>query len=155
MTTSIIDGRVEAADLKRTKGGVSVFRSLTFQPDAGPTRTIKNAVVKDNVASELVPGTAGRFYIYNAFDLKGVHGVRTRDGRATYGFATNNKKIFLIVGIVNIAWIALRVFVIDGQVPLLAILLMILSVAGFTFMSKGEKDAKAQFDGDAGYAPPA
>ena len=155
MTTSIIDGRIEAADLKRAKGGVSVFRSLTFQPDAGPTRTIKNAVVKDNVASELVPGTAGRFYIYNAFDLKGVHGVRTRDGRATYGFATNNKKIFLIVGIVNIAWIALRVFVIDGQVPLLAILLMILSVAGFTFMSKGEKDAKAQFDGDAGYAPPA
>ena len=77
------------------------------------------------------------------------------DGRATYGFATNNKKIFLIVGIVNIAWIALRVFVIDGQVPLLAILLMILSVAGFIFMSKGEKDAKAQFDGDAGYAPPA
>jgi len=39
--------------------------------------------------------------------------------------------------------------------PLLAILLMILSVAGFIFMSKGEQDAKAQFDGDAGYAPPA
>lgn len=155
MTTSIIDGRVEAADLKRAKGGVSIFRSVTFQPDTGPTRTIKNAVVKDNVASELVPGAAGRFYLYNAFDLKGVHGVRTRDGRSIYGFAANNKKIFLILGIVNIAWIALRVFVIDGQVPLLAILLMILAVAGFIFMSKGENEAKAQFDGDAGYAPPA
>lgn len=155
MTTSIIDGRVEAADLKRSKGGVSVFRSITFQPDAGPTRTIKNAVVKDNVASELVPGTAGRFYLYNAFDLKGVHGVRTHDGRSTYGFAANNKKIFLFVGIFSIAWVALRVFVIDGQVPLLAVLGLFLAVPGFIFMSKGENEARVQFDGDTAYAPPA
>ncbi|MBA3941373.1 MAG: hypothetical protein C0520_09210 [Sphingopyxis sp.] len=155
MTTSIIDGRVEAAELRRAKGGLTIFRSITFQPDTGPTRTIKNAVVKDNVASELVPGAAGRFYLYNAFDLKGVHGVRTRDGRSIYGFAANNKKLFLILGILNVAWIALRVFAIDGQVPLLAILLLILAVVGFIFMGKGENEAKAQFEGDAAYTPPA
>ena len=155
MTTSIIDGRVEAAELRRAKGGLTIFRSITFQPDTGPTRTIKNAVVKDNVASELVPGAAGRFYLYNAFDLKGVHGVRTRDGRSIYGFAANNKKLFLILGILNVAWIALRVFVIDGQVPLLAILLLMLAVVGFIFMGKGENEAKAQFEGDAAYTPPA
>ena len=155
MTTSIIDGRVEAAELRRAKGGLTIFRSITFQPDTGPTRTIKNAVVKDNVASELVPGAAGRFYLYNAFDLKGVHGVRTRDGRSIYGFAANNKKLFLILGILNVAWIALRVFAIDGQVPLLAILLLMLAVVGFIFMGKGENEAKAQFEGDAAYTPPA
>lgn len=155
MTTSIIDGRVEAADLKRAKGGLSVFRSITFQPDSGPTRTIKNAVVKDNVASELVPGAKGRFYLYNAFDLKGVHGVRTPDGRAVYGFAANNKNLFLLLAIVNIVWIALRLLVIDGQVPLLALLLLILSGVGFIFMGKGEREAQAQFEGDAGYSPPA
>ncbi|WP_260580613.1 hypothetical protein [Sphingopyxis sp. PET50] len=155
MTTSIIDGRVETADLRRARGGMTIFRSVTFQPDSGAARTIKNAVVKDNVAAELVPGAKGRFYLYNAFDLKGVHGVRSADGRAVYGFAGNNKKIFLILGIVNIAWILLRLFAIGDGVPLLAVLLLILSVTGYIFMGKGEREAKAQFDGDAAYSPPA
>ena len=55
MTTSIIDGRVESAELRRARGGLSVFRTITFQPDRGPTRTIRNAVVKQNVADELIP----------------------------------------------------------------------------------------------------
>lgn len=37
MTTSIIDGSIEAADLKRARGGCAVFRSITFRQDGiGP-----------------------------------------------------------------------------------------------------------------------
>lgn len=154
MSTSIIDGSIEAADLKRAKGGATIFRSITFQQTGVGTRTIRNAVVKDNVAAELVPGTHGRFYLYNAFDLKGVHGIRTPGGRDVYGFAGNNRKLFLILGIFNCVWIALRVLVIDGQVPMLAVLLLVLAAVGFVFMGKGEREAKAQFDDDAGYRPP-
>ncbi|WP_447751671.1 hypothetical protein [Sphingopyxis fribergensis] len=150
MPTSIIDGSIEAADLKRAKGGATIFRSVTFQQADGGTRTIRNAVVKDNVAAELVPGARGRFYLYNAFDLKGVHGVRTIDGRDIYGFAGNNQKIFLILGIVNLAWIIFTIAV-RGGVPLLGAALLILSVVGYIFMSKGQREAQAQFDGDSGY----
>jgi len=150
MPTSIIDGSIEAADLKRAKGGASIFRSITFQQDDGGTRTIRNAVIKDNVAAELVPGARGRFYLYNAFDLKGVHGVRTPDGRDVYGFAGNNQKIFLILGIVNLAWIALMLATRDA-VPLIGVAMLVLSVVGYIFMSKGQREARAQFDGDAGY----
>ena len=150
MPTSIIDGSVEAADLRRAKGGATIFRSLTFQQADGGTRTIRNAVVKDNVAAELVPGASGRFYLYNAFDLKGVHGVRTADGRDIYGFAGNNQKIFLILGIFNLAWVIFTIAV-RGGVPLLGAALLILSIVGYIFMSKGQREAQAQFDGDAGY----
>ena len=110
-------------------------------------------MVKDNVAAELVPGARGRFYLYNAFDLKGVHGVRTVGGRDVYGFAGNNQKIFLILGIANIAWIALILFT-RGGVPLLGVALLILSAVGYFFMSKGQREAQAQFEGDANYRSP-
>ena len=152
MTTSIIDGRVESAELRRARGGLSVFRTITFQPDRGPTRTIRNAVVKQNVADELIPGTQGRFYLYNTFDQKGVHGVRTPDGRETYGFATNNQKLFLLTGVISVVWIALRIAV-DGDAPVLGILLLILGIVGYIFMGKGEREARTQFDGDGGYHP--
>ncbi len=150
MPTSIIDGSIEAADLRRAKGGATIFRTITFQQTGVGTRTIRNAVVKDNVAAELVPGTRGRFYLYNAFDLKGVHGVRTADGRAVYGFAGNNQKIFLILGIFNLIWIAFTIAV-RGGIPLLGTALLILSVVGYIFMGKGQREAQAQFEGDAGY----
>lgn len=152
MPTSIIDGSIEAADLRRAKGGATVFRSVTFQQTDGATRTIRNAVVKDNVAAELVPGARGRFYLYNAFDLKGVHGVRTADGRDVYGFAGNNQRIFLILGIFNLVWIAFTIAV-RGGIPLLGAALFVLSVVGYIFMDKGQREAQAQFDGDAGYRP--
>ena len=41
----------------------------------------------------------------------------------------------------------------EGDVPLLAILLLILGVVGYIFMGKGEREARTQFDGDGGYHP--
>ena len=45
-------------------------------------------------------------------------------------------------------WIALRVTV-EGDVPLLGILLLILGIIGYIFMGRGEREAKAQFDADS------
>jgi hypothetical protein len=152
MSTSIIDGTITGAEIKRSRGGITIFKTIAFQRDNGPSQTVRNAVVKQEVADALTPGATGRFYLYNAFDLKGVHGARLPDGRALYAFPTNNQKIFLILGIVNIAWIALMLAT-RGAVPLLGVAMLILAVVGYIFMSKGAREAKAQFDGDAGYAP--
>ena len=52
-----------------------------FRLDDGSTKTWAKAVVMNNVADLLKPGTRGRFYLYTAIDHRGVHGVRTDDGR--------------------------------------------------------------------------
>ena len=153
MSTSIIDGTVTGAVVRRARAGITVYKTLDFERDNGPPQTIKNAVVKQEVADALAPGTRGRFYLYNSFDLKGVHGVRTPDGRAVYGFPTNNQKIFLILGIVNIAWIALMITTRDA-VPLLGVAMLGLAIVGYIFMGKGARETRAQFDGDTGDAPP-
>ena len=77
--------------------------------------------------------------------------MRTPDGRAVYAFPGNNQKLFLILGIINLAWVAFKVAV-DGEVPLLGVALLILAAVGWYFMGKGQTEARQQFDGDAGYA---
>lgn len=150
----MIDGIVEEAVLKRARGGLAVFDSIRFRLDDGSSRTIKKAVVKQVVADALTPGSRGRFYLYSAFDLKGVHGVRRSDGTAIYGFPSNNAKVFLILGIVNLAWIALRLST-DGKIPMLGIALLILALVGYVLMNKGHREAKQQFEGDSAHAPAA
>jgi len=152
MSTSIIDGTVEhAVPGRSSRGGVTVFKSIRFQLDDGSSHTVVKSVVQRDVAAEFTPGSKARFYLFKAFDISGVHGVRTPDGRAIYAFPGNNQRIFLMAGIANLAWIAVRLAT-DGGIPILALALLILSVVGWTLMSKGRTEAKAQFDGDAGYS---
>jgi hypothetical protein len=153
MSTSIIDGTVEEAEPGRRRGEVRVFKSIRFQLSDGSSRTITKAVVKQPLADAIVPGTKGRFYLFNAFDIKGIHGLRAADGREMLVFPGNNQTIFLILGLVNFAWIAVRLFLIDGQLPILPAALLILAAVGWYFMGKGAAEAKAQFEGDAGYSP--
>jgi hypothetical protein len=152
MSTSIIDGTVEEAVPGRSRGATTVFKSIRFQLADGTSRTVTKMVVNQPLADELRPGATGRFYLFNAFDLKGVHGVRTPDGRAVHAFPGSNQKLFLFIGLLNLGWIAFRVFVVDGQVPLLGVGLLVLAVVGWFFMGKGATEAKRQFDGDAGYS---
>lgn len=152
MSTSIIDGTIEEAVPGRRRGGITVFKSIRFQMNDGSSRTVTKAVVKQPLADEIAPGAKGRFYLFNAFDISGIHGLRTADGRAVHMFPTNNQKIFLILGLLNLAWIAFRLFVVDGQVPLLGVALLILAAVGWYFMGKGATEAKQQFERDAGYS---
>lgn len=153
MSTWIIDGTVEEAVPGRRRGSITVFKSLRFQLDDGSSRTLTKAVVKQPLADELAPGAKGRFYLFEAFDLRGVHGVRTPDGRSVYVFPSNNQTLFLILGVVNLLWIAFKLAV-DTEMPMLGVALLILSVLGWYYMGKGQAEAKRQFEGDAGYSGP-
>lgn len=152
MSTSIIEGTIEEIEPGRRRGEVRVFKSIRFQLADGSSRTVTKAVIKQPLADAIVSGAKGRFYLFNAFDIKGIHGLRAADGREIFVFPGNNQTIFLILGLVNLAWIALRLFLIDGQIPMLGVLLLILAAVGWYFMGKGAAEAKAQFEGDAGYS---
>jgi hypothetical protein len=149
MSTSIIDGTVEEAVPGRSRRGTTVFKSIRFLLDNGSSRTLTKMVVNQAVADELTPGAKGRFYLFNAFDLKGIHGVRTPDGREVYDFPASNQKLFLIMGCINVAWVVFMVLA-EDRIPMLGVALFILAVVGWYFMGKGAKEAKAQFEGDAG-----
>jgi len=151
MSTSIIDGTVAELVPGRSRGATKVFKSIRFQRADGTSETVTKAVVQQPLADELTPGAKGRFYLFKAFDLKGVHGVRTPDGRAVFAFPGGNRRIFLIAAIANLAWIVLRLFV-DGGIPVLGLALLILSVVGWFLMGKGQAEAKHQFDADGGYS---
>ena len=149
MATSIVDGTVEEAVPGRSRGGITVFKTLTFRRSDGTSQTLTKAVVKNPVVDELAPGAGGRFYLFEAFDLRGVHGVRTADGREVHAFPDSNRKLFLIVGAINLLWIVFKLAV-DAEIPMLGVALLILAVLGWYYMGKGEREAKAQFEGDAG-----
>ena len=153
MSTSIIDGTLEDAEPGRRSGAVRVFKSIRFQLADGSSRTVTKAVIKQPLADAIVPDTKGRFYLFSAFDIKGIHGLRAADGQEIFVFPGNNQTIFLIIGLINLAWIALRLFLIDGQIPMLGVALLILAAVGWYFMGKGAAEAKAQFEGDAGHLP--
>jgi hypothetical protein len=151
MSTSTIDGTVAETEVGRSRGGITVFKSIRFELDDGSSRTVTKAVVKQDVANEVTPGARGRFYLFNAFDIRGIHGVRTPDGRAVYAFPGSNQKLFLILGIINLAWIAFKVSV-DGELPLLGVALLVLAGVGWHFMGKGAKEASQQFEADSSYS---
>lgn len=152
MPTSIIDGTIAETEPGRRRAAATVFKSIRFDLADGSSRTVKKAVVANAVADELVVGASGRFYLFNAFDISGIHGVRTADGRAVHVFPGNNQKLFLISAILALAWITLRV-VSEGDVPLLGVALAILGVVGWYFMGKGKTEARNQFEADAGPSP--
>ncbi len=151
MSTSTIDGTVEEVVPGRRRGTNAVLKSVRFQLDDGSSRTVTKAVVKTDIADELVPGARGRFYLFKAFDISGIHGVRTPGGRSVYAFPANNQKLFLVIGIINLFWIVFTVVVRDA-VPMLGVALLILAAVGWYFMGKGQTEARQQFDGDASYS---
>jgi hypothetical protein len=150
MPTSVIDGTVEEADIKFDRRGVKYFRSVRFKLDDGSEHTAEKMVTAKAVGDELVPGARGRFYLFKAFDVKGVHGVRTAEGRAVHAFPGNNQKIFLIAATLGVVWNIVLIFTRDG-ISLLGVGMVILGGLGWHFTGKGKREAQAQFDGDAGY----
>ena len=149
MGVSTVDGSIEKIELRRKKRGTAVYREIVFREADGGTRTIKNAVVKDPLNAEMIAGNEGRFYLFTAFDIKGVHGLRKADGLSIYAFPNTNAKLFAVTVAMSILWVVLRV-VVDGNVPLLGVGLIILGTIGFFVMRGGERAAQSQFDADAG-----
>ena len=132
MTVSIIDGRVETADLKRQNRHLHQYRTLSFALDGGGERVIRNAVVDNAVAARLQPGSAGRFYLFQGMDMRGVYAHRDPAGNIVKAFPGQNEKLGLIGAGLAIAAIVLFALFSDG-VPWIAFIALILSVLGFFF----------------------
>ena len=61
MGTSIIDGTVEDAKLKRARGNVAVYDPSSSALNDGTSRTVKKSVATKAVAEQLAPGTRAAF----------------------------------------------------------------------------------------------
>lgn len=150
MPVSTIDGTVESATLKRTVRNISVYDSISFRRDDGSEHRLGKSMVPNAVAEALKPGTKGRFYLYSSIDHKGVHGVRTADGKSAYGFAQNNERIMLVVLVLNALWLAGGVAV-DGQIRLFPLALVVLAVVVYPLYRKTRMESLRQFEADSGY----
>src|SRR5688572_5101937 len=154
MPVSTIDGTLEAAALKRRVRNISVYDSITFRRNDGTEHRLGKSVVPNEVADALKPGTKGRFYLYSSIDHKGVHGVRSADGTAAYGYAQNNERLMLIVLVLNALWL-IGGILLDGQVRLFPLALVVLAVVVYPLYRKTRIESRRQFDADTGYQPPA
>jgi hypothetical protein len=132
MAVSIIDGRVESADLRRQNRHLHQYSTLRFALDGGGERVLKNAVVDNEVAARLQPGTSGRFYLFQGVDMRGVYAYRDPAGNIAKGFPGQNERLGLIgVGLAIAAMILFSLFG-DG-IPWIVFIALILSILGFVF----------------------
>jgi len=152
MATSIIDGVVEEAVLKRRRSQGSVYERFVFRLDDGSTKTWAKAMVMNNVADLALPGTRGRFYLFTAIDHRGISGVRTADGREAFGVATLNEKagiwIIVMMALVNILYVT----VLD-KISILSLVLMVLGVPMYILYRQTRIEAERAFAADQGYRP--
>ena len=139
MTVSIIDGRVETADVKRQNRHLHQYRTLSFALDGGGERVLKNAVVDNEVAARLQPGSAGRFYLFQGVDMRGVYAYRDPAGNIAKGFPGQNERLGLIGAALAIAAMILFSLFGDG-VPWIVFIGLILSVASF-FLTRRTRTA--------------
>ena len=114
MTTSIIDGTIEEAHLKRSFRNIRVFDPVLIRRRDGQVENLGKTIVEGNLAHHIVPGAAGRFYRFAAIDHRGIHGVRLDNGEEAYGFARNNEIVSIICILVGGALFAL--YLLTGKV---------------------------------------
>jgi hypothetical protein len=153
MAVSIIDGTIEEVELKRRRKLGSVYSRIMFRLPDGTTKTWGKSVVWNEVADRLKPGTKGRFYLYTAIDHRGIHGVRTADGGEVYGFGKVNEYASIGVLVLSALTVAFSIMAFQDA-PLLATILLVLSVPMYLLYRNTRVQAERQFRADAGYRPP-
>ena len=147
MSVAVIDGTLEAANLKRRVRNISVYDSIVIRRDGGGEERLGKTMVSNPVADMLQPGTRGRFYTYASIDHKGMHGVRTAD-KSVYDFPQNNEKLMLIVGAINLVWLVGGVLY-DGRARLLPLALVALAAIVYPLYRKTRLETRRQFEADA------
>ena len=107
MGVSIVDGTIEEAVLKKARSNLRIYQYIKFRQQDGDTMTVTKPIVDESVAQLLTPGTSGRFYLFTQIDHRGIHGVRTSDGREVGKFPKNNETAMIVVGVVGLVIVAL------------------------------------------------
>jgi hypothetical protein len=148
MSVSMIEGTVIDAELKARRGKVARYSHIVIARADGGTQRLDRQILAAAIADHIVPGAKGRFYRFRTIDLKGIHAIRLADGTALYAFPGNNEPVFVILMIVNLAWIALLATT-EARVPFLGVLLLGLGIFGFVATRRSRAETRNQFDADA------
>lgn len=154
MGVSVIDGTIEQVVLRRRRKLASVYDRVVFRLDDGSAKTWGKSVVWNSVADHLKPGLKGRFYLYTAIDHRGIHGIRTMDGREVYGFGKTNEIISIVIFVTMALTTFLSVTAL-GRVQYLSLILLLLSIPMYILYRGTRVQAERQFEADAGFRPAA
>lgn len=147
MGVSVIDGTIESAELKRTAPGMRVYNSIVFRLPNGETKTLAKPIAHPTVGEHLIPGTTGRFYTFASIDHRGIHAVRTSDGKALYAYPKNNEVIGMWVTIFAVAAAALMIALI-GDFSIWLLIAIILGPILWIYNRNLRQQAEQQFNAD-------
>ena len=150
MGVHIIDGTIESLELKRSVMNLRVFREIRFRLRDGGQRTVVKAVTDKDVAVRLQPGTSGRFYMFEALDQRGVHGVRDDQGHAVFKFPKNNENAMGIVVLFSLLWVGAMLYSVQDA-PIWGTLILLLGTPYYFYLRNLRAQAKRQFDADSAY----
>ncbi len=150
MAVSTVDGTIQAFDLKRKTPSHSVFRDLVIRGADGKEAKLPKSVVARKVADSIRIGASGRFYLYEAIDHKGIHGVRLADGTSAHGYPVMNERVMLLVLVLNCVLFVGRI-AIEGRIWPLPLVLIVLASIVYPLYRRTHLEARAQFDGDKSF----
>ena len=150
MAVEVIDGTIESAVLKRSTAKTTLYDCITIRATDGVEHRLEKVAVAPGVASELKPGTDGRFYGYKAIDHRGLFGIRTRDGRSAFAIPTGNEQIMMVMGIVGLV-VFVGSLLLGKGIGLLAVILAVLGAVGYFKYRSTRLEARARYDADSEY----
>jgi hypothetical protein len=153
MAVSTIDGTIEEAVIKSSRMNIRIYRQIRFRLRDGTETIVTKPIADAKVAALLQPGASGRFYMFKAPDHKGVHGIRDDQGHEVWEFPRNNEKAMLVIMIV--AGLISALMLTFGLFSGWLIIALGISIPFFFILRSLRTQARAQFDADGGYRPPA
>lgn len=153
MGVSTIDGTLVEAHLKTARRNIRVYNQLKFRLADGSEKSVAKSIVDAEVAALLVPGTSGRFYLFTQIDHRGVHGLRTSDGKAAGKFPKNNETAMIAVGCIGLFLILLTLAM--DKISIWGVICVILGFPGYFLYRSTRLAAEEQFAADEGYRVPA
>ncbi len=150
MAVSVIDGTLEAAVVKRIRGKTRIYQSLQFRLRDGSSRSIAKAIVHEDVAALLEPGTSGCFYLYTAIDHRGISGVR--DDRGRQAFAVSKVNEYAMMATAGIGIVLTLFYLTDNKLSIWGLLCIVLGIPGYFLYRHVRAEATRHFEAHAGPA---
>jgi hypothetical protein len=151
MSVSIIDGTIESIEAGKKQKKFSIFNSIVFREKDGTSRTIKKALVSNDLLTQMTVGNRGRFYSFATFEIRGIHAIRNKDGTAVYDYPGKFQALIYKIMVAGALGL-IAIHIIDkGAISLLGVALSIFGTFGLYVNLKTSRETRAQFDADAAW----
>jgi hypothetical protein len=148
MSVSMIDGTLEAVNVKAKAGKLWRLDRLVFRKGDGSEEVLTGlTVVTPEVGSLLQPGISGRFYLYKSIDHRGLHAVRSSNGTVLMQFPSTNENLMAILFGINVLVVA-AMMALDGQPSWLATALVPFTGVLYVLYRGTRVQAEAQVKAD-------